>query len=123
MVGLVIPRWGWGKETRASKEREAEEFAQEDKMVRGKIEARNKLENYLYNIKANDDVSDFVKGLSRGPNSVAKKFSGYVINGYRFHTRMRDGRCKTKNSGVTVEAITRSFACSKDERPRKDSLT
>ncbi|KAF7805098.1 luminal-binding protein 5-like [Senna tora] len=37
--------------------REAEEFAQEDKMVRGKIEARNKLENYLYNIKStiNDD--------------------------------------------------------------------
>ncbi|KAF7835308.1 hypothetical protein G2W53_010167 [Senna tora] len=71
----------------------------------------------------NDDISDFVKGLSRGPNTVAKKFSGYVINGYRFHTRMRDGRCKTQNSGVTVEAITRSFASSKDERPRKDSLT
>ncbi|KAF7812200.1 uncharacterized protein G2W53_033176 [Senna tora] len=45
----------------------------------------------------NDDISDFVKGLSRGPNTVAKKFSGYVINGYRFHTRMRDGRCKTQN--------------------------
>ncbi|KAF7826630.1 uncharacterized protein G2W53_017794 [Senna tora] len=72
---------------------------------------------------ANDDVSDFVKGLSRGPNSVAKKFFGYVFNGYRFHTRMHDGRCKTQNSGVTVEAITRSFASSKDERPRKDSLT
>ncbi|KAF7826751.1 uncharacterized protein G2W53_017915 [Senna tora] len=71
----------------------------------------------------NDDISYFVKGLSRGPNTVAKKFSGYVINGYRFHTRMRDGRCKTQNSGVTVEAITRSFASSKDERPRKDSLT
>ncbi|KAF7844458.1 uncharacterized protein G2W53_001363 [Senna tora] len=31
----------------------------------------------------NDDISDFVKGLSRGPNTIAKKFSGYVINGYR----------------------------------------
>ncbi|KAF7832867.1 hypothetical protein G2W53_015200 [Senna tora] len=71
----------------------------------------------------NYDISDFVKGLSRGPNTVAKKFSGYVINGYMFHTRMRDGRCKTQNSGVNVEAITRSFASSKDERPRKDSLT
>ncbi|KAF7821588.1 uncharacterized protein G2W53_027043 [Senna tora] len=71
----------------------------------------------------NDDISNFVKGLSRKPNTVVKNFSGYVINGYRFHTRMRDGRCKTQNSGVTVEAITRSFASSKDERPRKDNLT
>ncbi|KAF7801171.1 hypothetical protein G2W53_044889 [Senna tora] len=71
----------------------------------------------------NDDISDFVKGLSRGPNTVAKKFFEYVISGYRFRTRMRDARCKTQNSGVIVEAITRSFASSKDERPRKDSLT
>ncbi|KAF7841915.1 uncharacterized protein G2W53_004213 [Senna tora] len=34
----------------------------------------------------NDDISDFVKGLSKGPNTVAKKFFGYVINSYRFHT-------------------------------------
>ncbi|KAF7841871.1 hypothetical protein G2W53_004169 [Senna tora] len=27
----------------------------------------------------NDDISDFVKGLSKGPNTVAKKFSGYVL--------------------------------------------
>ncbi|KAF7832211.1 uncharacterized protein G2W53_014544 [Senna tora] len=33
----------------------------------------------------NDDISDFVKGLSKGPNTVAKKFSAYVINGYRGH--------------------------------------
>ncbi|KAF7844226.1 hypothetical protein G2W53_001131 [Senna tora] len=33
----------------------------------------------------NDDISDFVKGLSRGPNTIAKKFSGYVIKGYRGH--------------------------------------
>ncbi|KAF7801002.1 hypothetical protein G2W53_044476 [Senna tora] len=31
----------------------------------------------------NNDISDFVKRLSGGPNIVAKKFSGYVINGYR----------------------------------------
>ncbi|KAF7801039.1 uncharacterized protein G2W53_044442 [Senna tora] len=66
--------------------------------------------NGLFETRAmNDDISDFVKGLSRGPNTVAKKFSGYVINGYRFHTGMRDGRCKTQNGGVTVEAISRIF--------------
>ncbi|KAF7841752.1 luminal-binding protein 5 isoform X1 [Senna tora] len=47
-------RDGWSSDPKI---REAGEFAQEDKMVRGKIEARNKLENYLYNIKGtiNDD--------------------------------------------------------------------
>ena len=31
--------------------REAEEFAEEDKKVKGRIDARNGLESYLYNLK------------------------------------------------------------------------
>lgn len=40
----------------------------------------------------NEEISDWIKELSRGPNSIAKRYSGYVINGYRFHTRQRDAR-------------------------------
>lgn len=47
--------------------------------------------------------------LSRGPNHVARRFSGYVINGYRFHTRKREARLKTQNSGVTLEAMTQNL--------------
>ncbi|XP_016195242.1 uncharacterized protein LOC107636233 [Arachis ipaensis] len=63
------------------------------------------------------DVPGWAKGLARGPNRVAKRFSGYIINGYRFHTRHRDVRRKTQNSGVTLEALTLSFASVKDKNP------
>ncbi|XP_052107465.1 uncharacterized protein LOC127740505 [Arachis duranensis] len=69
------------------------------------------------------DVSGWAKGLARGPNRVAKRFSGYVINGYRFHTRHRDARRKTQNSGVTLEALTPSFATVKDKNPIEAKVT
>ena len=52
-----------------------------------------------------------------GPNPTVKRFSGYVINGYRFHTKYRDSKCTTQNSGVFLTALTTSFASSKDENP------
>ncbi|KAL7119477.1 hypothetical protein ACP275_02G065900 [Erythranthe tilingii] len=46
------------------KVREAEEFAGEDKRVRERIEARNKLENYIFNMKStiNDKLADKIEG-------------------------------------------------------------
>ncbi|KAH0701906.1 hypothetical protein KY285_016184 [Solanum tuberosum] len=57
------------------------------------------------------------------PNSVAKRYSGYLINGYRFHVRQRDTSRKTQNSGVTLVASTTSFASSKDKNPIAADLT
>ena len=57
-----------------------------------------------------ENVPDLIKQLSRGPNSVAKRYSGYLINRYRYHVRQRDERRKTQNSGVTLIASTTSFA-------------
>ncbi|XP_070025957.1 uncharacterized protein [Nicotiana sylvestris] len=70
-----------------------------------------------------EDVSDLIKQLSIGPNSIAKRYSGYLINGYRFHTRQRDARHKTQNSGVTLDVLTTSFASSKDKTPVDANLT
>ena len=70
-----------------------------------------------------EDVPDLIKQLSRGPNVVAKRYSGYLINGYRFHSRQRDARRKTQNSGVTLVASTRSFASSKGKNPIAADLT
>ena len=70
-----------------------------------------------------EDVPDLIKQFSRGPNSVAKRYSRYLINGYRFHVRERDSRCKTYNSGVTLVASTTSFANSKDKNPIAADLT
>ncbi|XP_073219652.1 uncharacterized protein [Cicer arietinum] len=68
------------------------------------------------------DVSDKLKKLSRGPNKISRHFSGYVINGYRFHTKHCDARRKTQNSGVTLMAVTKSFASTKDENPIVQSI-
>ena len=70
-----------------------------------------------------EDVPDWIKELSRGPNIVAKRYSGYLTNGYRFHTRQRDARRKTQNSGITLVALTTSFASSKDANPVDANLT
>ena len=52
-----------------------------------------------------------------GPLPTAKRFTGYVINGYRFYTRFRDAKCTTQNNGVFLTALTTSFASSKDQNP------
>ena len=52
-----------------------------------------------------------------GPLTTAKRFTGYVINGYRFYTKFRDAKCTTQNSGVFLTALTTSFASSKDQNP------
>jgi hypothetical protein len=70
-----------------------------------------------------DDVSNELKELSRGPNVVARRFSGFFVNGYRFHTKQCDGRRKTQNSGVTLVSMTQSFASTKDKNPITKPLT
>lgn len=40
--------------------------------------------------------------LSRGPIQYVKSFSGYVTNGFRFHTLQRDKNLRMQNSGVVV---------------------
>ncbi|KAH0725289.1 hypothetical protein KY284_001154 [Solanum tuberosum] len=70
-----------------------------------------------------EDVPDLIKQLSKGPNFVAKRYSGYLINGYRFHIRQSDARRKTQNSGVTLVASTTSFASLKDKNPIAVDLT
>lgn len=62
-------------------------------------------------------ISRDLEVLALGPNRMARRFSGYVVNGYRFHTKSRDSRCTTQNSGVFLTAKTTSFASSKDQNP------
>ncbi|XP_074377016.1 uncharacterized protein LOC141718533 [Apium graveolens] len=63
------------------------------------------------------EASREVTSLAKGPRRLAKQFSGYIVNGFRFHTRERDHKCTTQNSGVYLTALTTSFASSKDQNP------
>ncbi|XP_028074364.1 uncharacterized protein LOC114276753 [Camellia sinensis] len=62
----------------------------------------------------NDVLSDEIKTLALGPSKKAMRFSGYIINGTRYHTRSREWRRKTQNSGVMVKAKTCSYASTRD---------
>ncbi|XP_057452582.1 uncharacterized protein LOC130744411 [Lotus japonicus] len=70
-----------------------------------------------------DDVPGHLKDLSRGPNIIARRFSGYVINGYRLNSKKREETHKTQNSGVTVVSLTESFASTKDQNPTTKPIT
>ncbi|GER40116.1 methionine--tRNA ligase [Striga asiatica] len=61
-----------------------------------------------------DQVPPYIKWLSLGPCNVSRRYVGYIVNGYKFYTRARDAKCKTQNSGVTLTALTSSFAITKD---------
>nr|CAD1820146.1 unnamed protein product [Ananas comosus var. bracteatus] len=50
------------------------------------------------------NCSEEIIAMARGPNNVTKRFSGFIINGFRFHTKDREKLRKTQNSGVMVEA-------------------
>ncbi|XP_028095951.1 uncharacterized protein LOC114295858 [Camellia sinensis] len=62
-------------------------------------------------------LSDEIKTLALGPSKKATRFSGYIINGTRYHTRSREWRRKTQNSGVMVKAKTCSYASTRDMNP------
>lgn len=65
----------------------------------------------------NVEMPDYLLRLAKGPNWVAKRYTAYWVNGYRFHTKAQDTPCKTQNSGVTLSATTDSFASARDQNP------
>jgi hypothetical protein len=68
-------------------------------------------------VRDDEKVPEDIKWLSRGPDFVASRFKGFIINGYRFRTKHGDAGKKTQNSGVRVVASTPSFSSSKDQNP------
>ncbi|XP_076933271.1 uncharacterized protein LOC143599119 [Bidens hawaiensis] len=64
-----------------------------------------------------NDVPDHIYWLAKGPSPTFKTYYGYYANGYRFHTKSRDSKCITQNSGVSLTALTPSFASSRDKNP------
>ncbi|KAI0513461.1 hypothetical protein KFK09_009482 [Dendrobium nobile] len=57
----------------------------------GKVSSSNDLE-----------ISEEIKALAKGPNKIANRYKGLLINGYIFHTKERDEGKKTQNFGVKM---------------------
>lgn len=49
-------------------------------------------------------LADKIKWLAQGPNTEARRFKRYVINGFKFRTKNSEETKKTQNSGVCVAA-------------------
>ncbi|XP_077252318.1 uncharacterized protein LOC143891659 [Tasmannia lanceolata] len=64
-----------------------------------------------------EQLSEKVRWLAGGPSTIVTKYMGYLIKGFRFHTKKREQRRKTQNSGVIVTATTRSFSTASDQSP------
>ncbi|KAK5839821.1 hypothetical protein PVK06_008661 [Gossypium arboreum] len=62
-------------------------------------------------------VNDEVKWLSQGPNRVVKRYSGFIMNGFRFHTKYRERLRRTQNCGVVVNSLITSYASARDSNP------
>lgn len=75
-----------------------------------------------FKLQQGEKIPDHVQWLSKGPAYVAKRHTGYSVNGYRFHTMKRDSNCVTQNNGVTLTALTSSFASSKDKNPKEGEV-
>ncbi|XP_039135718.1 uncharacterized protein LOC120273139 [Dioscorea cayenensis subsp. rotundata] len=63
------------------------------------------------------NVTEEVRFLAQGPNRIVKRYKGYIINGFRFHTKSRERLRRTQNSGCVVTSSTVSYASASDANP------
>ena len=63
------------------------------------------------------DVHDTLRSLSKIPSREVIKHSGYIINGVRFSTELRDSSRVTQNSGASLVAKTMQISSAKDKNP------
>ncbi|KAK6919646.1 protein of unknown function DUF4216 [Dillenia turbinata] len=54
-------------------------------------------------LKSSFPCNGEIQSLAFGPDSRVRRYSGCMINGYRFHTKDRENERKTQNSGVVVK--------------------
>ncbi|XP_052209093.1 uncharacterized protein LOC127812645 [Diospyros lotus] len=71
----------------------------------------------------NEDISEELRALTQGPNCVARKYKGFIINGFRFRVKEVEEKRKTQNSGVIVTAKTESYASVRDNNPILGDVT
>ncbi|XP_039133790.1 uncharacterized protein LOC120270791 [Dioscorea cayenensis subsp. rotundata] len=49
--------------------------------------------------QGNANITDELRLLARGPMDTARRYTGYIVNGFRFHTKARERLLRTQNSG------------------------
>ncbi|KAH1057539.1 hypothetical protein J1N35_035604 [Gossypium stocksii] len=67
-------------------------------------------------------VTNEVKWLSQGPNRLVKRYSAFIINGFRFYTKNRERLRRTQNCGIVVNSSITSYASARDSNPIKGNV-
>ncbi|KAA0059821.1 transposase [Cucumis melo var. makuwa] len=65
----------------------------------------------------NSGVSDNLRWIAHGPHPFVITYSGYAINGCRYHTKSSEKDRSVQNSGVSLVAKTIQVSSSKDKNP------
>lgn len=73
--------------------------------------------NFFKVCTTKDVIPDEVKVLALGPHMDARRFKGYLINGFRYRIKEVDACRKSQNSGVMLSASVTSFSSRKDNNP------
>ncbi|KAL0906060.1 hypothetical protein M5K25_024522 [Dendrobium thyrsiflorum] len=48
------------------------------------------------------EISEEIRAFAKGPNKIANRYKGLLINSYIFHIKERDEDKKTQNFGVVI---------------------
>ncbi|KAH7854722.1 hypothetical protein Vadar_017137 [Vaccinium darrowii] len=82
-------------------------------------------QNYVHQLQlaGPEQVTEEIADLALGPRDTATRFSGYIINGVRYHTKDRERKRKTQNSGVVLMAKTSSYSSARDVNPQEGDVT
>ncbi|KAL4032918.1 hypothetical protein IC575_006001 [Cucumis melo] len=65
----------------------------------------------------NSGVSDNFRWIAHGLHPFVIRYSGYAINGCRYHTKSCENDRSVQNSGVSLVAKTMQVSSSKDKNP------
>lgn len=74
-------------------------------------------------IRGDHRITEELRALASGPTEIVKHYKGFIINGFRFHTKHLERKRKTQNSGVMLEAMTNSFSSTRDSNPIMGDVT
>ncbi|XP_071933260.1 uncharacterized protein [Coffea arabica] len=80
---------------------------------------------HVEDLEKSNSCHDYYKEiayLAAGPDIWTKSYSSYIVNGFHFHTKKREMRRQTQNSGVFVNASANNFVSTKDKNPMSGIL-
>ncbi|TYK19584.1 uncharacterized protein E5676_scaffold1274G00260 [Cucumis melo var. makuwa] len=70
-----------------------------------------------------NSITPSLRWIAHGPSPDVATYSGYIIDGYYYHTKKRDDIRGVQNSGVSITATTMQVSSSKDKNPVMSDMT